>query len=706
MRNCEGSAVIRRLIPWVLVLVTTPIAAAQSSSPVLVTEIPLREGLTTVAAYHKDQGDFELIKTVTKVDARAVTVTLSTDEPTACPRKLLHRAVLHEDLERAHALRPEFNACASDPEPELISGSTAISVSASVLRELKAQGQTTLSSLWRMAAGNVMIAGVLTPVQRESVPFPVILNDERVEVAAIHARWHSSAGDREYWILDNGGNPLVLRAASNGKVVMTIVKLSFPTDETAARLERDLSREGRAVLYGIYFDFASDRIKEESEPGLKEIADVITKHPTWRLTLEGHTDNIGSDEANLLLSQRRAAAVHKALGDRYMIAPTRLQPAGFGETRPKATNKSLEGRALNRRVELARIGDVEERRVQERVQFSSPVLVTQIPLREGLTIVAAHNKRAGDFEPILTVTKVDAEAVTYTLSTDEPPKINCTAQGDRLGNHRQVVRRSILREDLKRAHGYYQGFTECVPQPEPSPRKTGFSVSASVLQELKANGRTDFAFAWSREYTVNGVLTRIEPQSVPFTVILNDERVEVAAIHARWHSSEVDRKYWQEYWVLDDVDNPLVLHGSQNGKPFWGVIKLSFPTDETAARLERDLSREGRAVLYGIYFDFASDRIRDESNAVLEDIAKMLRQNPGWSLAIEGHTDNLGGDAYNLDLAKRRAAAVKETLVARYKLEGKRLHPTGFGAAKPKDTNDTLEGRARNRRVELARIDR
>jgi outer membrane protein OmpA-like peptidoglycan-associated protein len=109
-------------------------------------------------------------------------------------------------------------------------------------------------------------------------------------------------------------------------------------------------------------------------------------------------------------------------------------------------------------------------------------------------------------------------------------------------------------------------------------------------------------------------------------------------------------------------------------------------------------------VVYGIYFDSGSDRIRDESNAVLEDIAKMLRQNAGWSLAVEGHTDNLGGDAYNVDLAKRRAAAVKQALVAHYKVDAKRLHPTGFGASKPKDTNDTVEGRAHNRRVELVRM--
>ena len=110
---------------------------------------------------------------------------------------------------------------------------------------------------------------------------------------------------------------------------------------------------GRAVVYGIYFDFASDRIKEESEPVLAEIAQVMTKYPTWTLRVEGHTDDIGSAPANLDLSRRRAAAVKQALVERR-IAAARLVPGGFGSSRPQDTNKTIEGRARNRRVELVK----------------------------------------------------------------------------------------------------------------------------------------------------------------------------------------------------------------------------------------------------------------------------------------------------------------------------------------------------------------
>jgi OOP family OmpA-OmpF porin len=85
------------------------------------------------------------------------------------------------------------------------------------------------------------------------------------------------------------------------------------------------------------------------------------------------------------------------------------------------------------------------------------------------------------------------------------------------------------------------------------------------------------------------------------------------------------------------------------------------------------------------------------------DISQVLAEHPDWKLSVEGHTDNIGGDAFNLDLSNRRAAAVKQALVARYHIAPDRLSPAGFGATRPMESNDTMEGRARNRRVELVR---
>jgi outer membrane protein OmpA-like peptidoglycan-associated protein len=120
--------------------------------------------------------------------------------------------------------------------------------------------------------------------------------------------------------------------------------------------------------------------------------------------------------------------------------------------------------------------------------------------------------------------------------------------------------------------------------------------------------------------------------------------------------------------------------------------------------LEEGLIEDKRVDVYGIYFDFNSDRIRPESQPVLEEIGSIMKAHPDWRLSIQGHTDNVGGNGqYNLDLSRRRSAAVRLALVKQFGIADDRLSSGGSGAASPKDTNDTPEGRARNRRVELVR---
>jgi outer membrane protein OmpA-like peptidoglycan-associated protein len=119
--------------------------------------------------------------------------------------------------------------------------------------------------------------------------------------------------------------------------------------------------------------------------------------------------------------------------------------------------------------------------------------------------------------------------------------------------------------------------------------------------------------------------------------------------------------------------------------------------------MEQALSRDRKVVVYGIYFDFAQATIKKASGPVLHEIADLMRRNPTWSLEINGYTDSIGGDAYNLALSRRRATAVRDTLVSGFAITPPRLSATGFGSASPVDSNSTLEGRARNRRVELIR---
>jgi outer membrane protein OmpA-like peptidoglycan-associated protein len=180
---------------------------------------------------------------------------------------------------------------------------------------------------------------------------------------------------------------------------------------------------------------------------------------------------------------------------------------------------------------------------------------------------------------------------------------------------------------------------------------------------------------------------------------VNGARTTVPAIHARGTFDDIHA----DFYFLDDPDNPVALKwttGSATGA--LQVIEITFPA-AAAPTVESALKNSGRAEVHGIYFDFASATIKPESEPVLKEIADALAKNPSWKLSVEGHTDNVGGDAANLDLSRRRANAVKDALTTRLHVDAARLTTSGFGATKPKESNDTPDGRARNRRVELVR---
>jgi len=109
-------------------------------------------------------------------------------------------------------------------------------------------------------------------------------------------------------------------------------------------------------LHNIYFAFNSADILSSSQKVLDEFIVFLNDHPTMTISIEGHTDNVGSDEFNLILSENRAKAVYNYLVNNGIDA-NRLQYKGFGETAPIATNETEEGRAMNRRTEFVILND-------------------------------------------------------------------------------------------------------------------------------------------------------------------------------------------------------------------------------------------------------------------------------------------------------------------------------------------------------------
>ena len=133
----------------------------------------------------------------------------------------------------------------------------------------------------------------------------------------------------------------------------TLAALQQDTEE----LESGLLADGRVVVNAILFAFDSDEILPESAQGLETVAALLGERPNLRLLVVGHTDGIGSFDYNLRLSMDRATAVVERLRDGHGIDGARLRPAGAGPISPITTNRTEEGRALNRRVELVEVID-------------------------------------------------------------------------------------------------------------------------------------------------------------------------------------------------------------------------------------------------------------------------------------------------------------------------------------------------------------
>jgi OOP family OmpA-OmpF porin len=124
----------------------------------------------------------------------------------------------------------------------------------------------------------------------------------------------------------------------------------------------------------------------------------------------------------------------------------------------------------------------------------------------------------------------------------------------------------------------------------------------------------------------------------------------------------------------------------------------------SAEKMAGSIESSGKIALYGIYFDTKKTELKPESAPTLAEVAKLLAANPTLNLIIGGHTDNVGTFEFNRDLSQRRAASVVQELVSHYGISSQRLFPFGVSYASPIAPNETDEGRAKNRRVELVKM--
>ncbi|MBY0613779.1 MAG: OmpA family protein [Beijerinckiaceae bacterium] len=127
-------------------------------------------------------------------------------------------------------------------------------------------------------------------------------------------------------------------------------------------------------------------------------------------------------------------------------------------------------------------------------------------------------------------------------------------------------------------------------------------------------------------------------------------------------------------------------------------------TTVSAAEMAKSIGATGRVALYDIFFDTAKADLKPQSEPALKEIASLLQGDQKLAVLIVGHTDNQGGFDYNVDLSRKRADAVVKALSATYKIDAKRLRAAGAGMIAPAASNDDETGRAKNRRVEVVKL--
>jgi outer membrane protein OmpA-like peptidoglycan-associated protein len=227
--------------------------------------------------------------------------------------------------------------------------------------------------------GRVTKIGYVNPTGRSA--FEIYRNyEEALKSAGFETLWSCAAaacGQAMYWHSVNGltasgsvaeNRYLVVRGKVDDRTVTIAMAVnttgstvhvveSKPMDAglvtaSAAEMAAGIDRDGHISIYNIYFDTGKAEVKAESKAALDAVAALLAERPTLKLRVVGHTDSTGGFETNMKLSAERAQAVVKALTSTHGIDAARLAAHGAGPLAPVASNRTDEGKAKNRRVDL------------------------------------------------------------------------------------------------------------------------------------------------------------------------------------------------------------------------------------------------------------------------------------------------------------------------------------------------------------------
>jgi outer membrane protein OmpA-like peptidoglycan-associated protein len=239
-------------------------------------------------------------------------------------------------------------------------------------------------------------------------------------------------------------------------------------------------------------------------------------------------------------------------------------------------------------------------------------------------------------------------------------------------------------------------------------RMPTFWIHHCVIKEFDAYA---FDVAGGKKETIEGKLWRLnyypqaKAETIPSELQIQRNFANAAAklggkVLAQGKSKETiqivkdGKEYWVEIWSEFTGKHQLIV--VERGEMKQDIVA-------NAEVFSNDIRNTGHAAVYGIYFDTAKADVKPESEPALAEIAKLLSGDPKLQVNVVGHTDSVGTVESNMTLSQARADAVVKALVARHGIAVARLKGYGVGPLAPVASNDTEDGKAKNRRVELVK---
>ncbi len=341
-----------------------------------------------------------------------------------------------------------------------------------------------------------------------------------------------------------------------------------------------------------------------------------------------------------------------------------------------------------------------------------------VPLVTGLVLGSVLHSPIGEREDVIEIKSADAEGVHYLWH-----ERTIQANGDTTDGFRK---RFVSAADLAGAPRFDDIFG---PKEQVRPGFTALTLSSAVYRQLADTGSSAFSMmvvprearqtvltstAIDALFTAGrarykGTLTKVSPGPETFPLLVDGVRADLPALHVKGaFASGMKRMEW-DLWVLADSAHPLLLKSELEGDVFQ-MVRADLPQTSAARgrsieakEIEREMVKRCRIEIPGVYFAFGTAAIDPVSDRALAELAKGLAGHPDWKVSVEGHTDSVGTDAANKALSERRAEAVRKRVAEKHGVDTKTWGAVGYGALKPRESNATIEGRARNRRVELVR---